>query len=85
LNLPLRKGHFDVLQNCKDSEEEVHLAEKAVSLGLDVAALNKEQVQPGTRYGFGYIGAVHYRCDAHLYPNYLVAQLIDSLKNMGLR
>lgn len=30
------------------------------------------------------LGAVHYRCDAHLYPNKLIAQLITFLKHAGV-
>lgn len=67
-------------------DEEVHLAEKAKSMGLDVEALNKEQVQelePATELDI--LGAVHYRCDAHLYPNQLIKNLLEALPGKGVR
>lgn len=69
----------------KVGEEEVHLAQKAKSLGLDVAALNKSEVQalePGLELDI--LGAVHYRCDAHLYPGKLMPQLMQHLKEKGV-
>ena len=54
-------------------------------MGLDVVALNREEVQslePTTELDV--LGAVHYRCDAHLYPNKLMTQLIQRLKEAGV-
>ena len=64
----------------KSGEEELHLAEKARSLGLNAEALSKEQIQslePDTELDI--LGAVHYHCDGHLYPNKLMEQLIHSI------
>lgn len=80
-----KKGILMYYKSEKTGEEEVHLAEKAKSMGLDVEALNKQQVQilePGTDLDI--LGAIHYRCDAHLYPNKLIPQLIDHLRNAGV-
>ncbi len=80
-----KKGILMYYKTEKFAEEEVHLAEKARSLGLDVEALNKEQVQqlePETELDI--LGAVHYSCDAHLYPNKLIPQLINYLKAAGV-
>ncbi|KYP16382.1 FAD-dependent oxidoreductase [Flavihumibacter sp. CACIAM 22H1] len=68
------------------AEEEIHLAEKARALGLDAVYLNKEEVQqlePTTKLDV--LGAVHYRSDAHLYPNLLMKQLITTLKQRGVQ
>src|SRR6201996_1107631 len=54
----------------KTGEEELHLAEKARSLGLDVVDLTPAEcqaLQPDVKVDIA--GAVHYRCDAHLTPN----------------
>jgi len=67
-------------------EEEIHLGEKAVAMGLDVVPLTKTEVQalePKTELDI--LGAVHYRCDAHLYPNKLIPQLIAYLKAAGVQ
>ena len=63
----------------KVAEEEIHMAEKAQQMGLDVAVLNKaeaQQMEPDI--ALDVLGAVHYRCDAHLYPNKLNQQLIQA-------
>lgn len=80
-----RKGIMMYFRDPHVAEEEVHLAEKAISMGLDVAALSKEQIQqlePGVQLDI--LGGVHYRCDAHLYPNQLIAQMIAVLKRRGV-
>ncbi|RYY31580.1 MAG: FAD-dependent oxidoreductase [Chitinophagaceae bacterium] len=80
-----KKGILMYFKTEKFAEEETHLAHRAVDLGLDVKVLNKEQVQalePG--FELDILGAVHYRCDAHLYPNKLIAQLIAHLKAAGV-
>ncbi|NTS40998.1 FAD-dependent oxidoreductase [Flavisolibacter sp. BT320] len=79
------KGILMYYKSEKVAEEEVHLAEKARAMGLDAAVLNKAEVQalePETELDI--LGAVHYRCDAHLYPNKLLPQLLDSLRNAGV-
>jgi D-amino-acid dehydrogenase len=79
------KGILMYYKTAKVAEEEMHLAQKAKAMGLDVAALNKEEVQalePETELDV--LGAVHYRCDAHLYPNKLIPQLMQSLKAAGV-
>src|SRR5205085_9396079 len=58
----------------------------AQTLGLDVSVLNKEEVEalePDTPLDI--LGAAHYRCDAHLYPNKLMRQLLDHLKSSGVK
>lgn len=79
------KGILMYYKTAKVAEEEIHLAEKARVLGLDTEALSKEQVQnmePETPLDI--LGAVHYRCDSHLYPSNLMSQLISHLISSGV-
>ncbi len=81
-----KKGILMYYKTEKVGEEEVHLGEKAVAMGLDVVPLTKTEVQalePETELDI--LGAVHYRCDAHLYPNKLIPQLIAYLKAAGVQ
>jgi D-amino-acid dehydrogenase len=81
-----KKGILMYYKTDKVGEEEIHLGEKATQMGLDVVALNKaelEDLEPGI--DLDVLGAVHYKCDAHLYPNHLVGQLLDSLKASGVQ
>lgn len=67
-------------------EEELHIAEQARSLGLDVASLSAaeaEQLQPDLKLNV--LGGIHYRCDAHLNPNQLMAALQKYLLKKGVR
>ncbi len=79
-----QKGILMYFKSDKTAAEESHLAEKARSLGLDAELLSKEQVEklePGLKTNIK--GAVHYRCDAHLYPNALMEQLVRSITENG--
>ncbi|MBL7768994.1 MAG: FAD-dependent oxidoreductase [Flavipsychrobacter sp.] len=87
MNLGLgKKGILMYFKTEAVAEEEHHLAEKARAMGLDVVYLNKQEVlhlepeqQPDV------LGAVHYRCDAHLHPNSLMREMINVLKQKGVR
>jgi D-amino-acid dehydrogenase len=64
-------------------DEEKHLAEQATNLGLDAQYLTPDecrQLQPGVEMDI--LGAVHYHCDAHLYPNKLMRGLIKYVENV---
>lgn len=79
------KGILMYYKSGKVGEEEIHLAEKAQSFGLNVEPLSSQQVQelePQTELDI--LGAVHYKCDAHLYPNKLIPQLIAALERSGV-
>ncbi len=81
-----KKGIMMYFKTEKVAEEEIHMAETARSMGLDAVALSKEeaqQLEPSVQLDV--LGAVHYRCDAHLYPNKLNHQLISWLKAKGVR
>lgn len=80
------KGILAFYKTEKAAEEEAHLAEKAISLGLDMAVLNVQEcrdLQPDL--ALDVLGAVHYRCDAHLYPTKLMNGLINYLQNNGVK
>ncbi|MEH3115184.1 NAD(P)/FAD-dependent oxidoreductase [Pedobacter terrae] len=69
----------------KAGEEEAHLAERAIALGLDMAVLTADEcrsLQPDLKLDV--LGAVHYRCDAHLYPTKLMDALLKYLVNNGV-
>jgi len=69
----------------KAGEEEAHLAEKGRELGLDMDVLTAAEcwaLQPELKLDV--LGAVHYRCDAHLYPNRLMAALLKHLETKGV-
>ena len=79
------KGILMLYKTEKAGNEEIHVAKIAQQLGLDVEVLSRNQVQnlePNT--GLDVKGAVHYRCDAHLYPNALITQLTAYLKSRGV-
>ncbi|TCD10516.1 FAD-dependent oxidoreductase [Pedobacter frigidisoli] len=70
----------------KAGEEEAHLAARAIELGLDMAVLSAEQckaLQPDLKLDV--LGAVHYRCDAHLYPAKLMNALLEFLTASGVK
>lgn len=68
------------------AEEEIHLAEKARSMGLDAVALSREEVKAlEPQMDPDVLGAVHYKCDAHIYPNALNRQLVQWLRENGVK
>ncbi|NII82206.1 MULTISPECIES: NAD(P)/FAD-dependent oxidoreductase [unclassified Pedobacter] len=70
----------------KAGEEEAHLATRAIELGLDMAVLTADEcraLQPDLKLDV--LGAVHYRCDAHLYPTKLMNALLKYLLNNGVK
>ncbi|SMD16986.1 NAD(P)/FAD-dependent oxidoreductase [Pedobacter nyackensis] len=69
----------------KAAEEEAHLVKNATALGLDMAVLNAAEckaLQP--KLELDVLGAVHYRCDAHLYPGKLMQTLLSFLEKSGV-
>jgi len=80
------KGLLEVFQTDAGAEKGFHLYEKAQELGLhDTELLNYEQLQalePQTKLNAR--GAVFFRCDAHVYPNKLMTQLIAALEAKGV-
>lgn len=69
----------------KVAEEEARMVQKGRELGLDMAVLSVAEclaLQPNLKINA--LGAVHYRCDAHLYPNILMAALLKYLEKKGV-
>ncbi len=80
------RGILMLFKSEKVAEEEQHLAEKATHLGLDAQYLEPDEcrkLQPDVELDI--LGAVHYHCDAHLYPNKLMPALIKYLENKGVK
>jgi D-amino-acid dehydrogenase len=69
----------------KAGEEEAHLAEQGRKLGLDMELLTIAQckaLQPALELDV--LGAVHYRCDAHLDPQALMTAMLKYLTAKGV-
>jgi D-amino-acid dehydrogenase len=80
------KGLLDLFKteaNAHHGETAVH---EARELGLDARLLNSEEVAamfPGVKMDI--LGAVYYGCDAQVYPNKLMADLVNYLKQKGVQ
>jgi len=80
------KGILMLFKTQKVEDEERHMIEQATNLGLDAQYLSPEQcnkLQPDVEMDI--LGAVHYHCDAHLYPNKLMRELIKYLEGKGVK
>lgn len=80
------KGILMLFKSEKMDEEERHLAKKAISLGLDAQYLTPDEcrkLQPGVEMDI--FGAVHYHCDAHMYPNKLMRGMVKYLEEKGIK
>jgi D-amino-acid dehydrogenase len=81
-----KNGILAFYKTDKAAEEEAHLATKAAELGLDMAVLSVAEckiLQP--KLELDVLGAVHYRCDAHLYPVKLMEALLRYLNKQNVR
>lgn len=79
------RGILMLYKTEKTAEEELHLANQATALGLNVETLNATEVQllePNTRLDV--LGATHYRDDSHLNPNMLIQHLKKQLHTLGV-
>ena len=80
-----KKGMLDFFKTEESAHHGEHLVEASKKLGLDAKLLNKEEVQqmePDVTMDIK--GAVYFECDAHMYPNKLMKDLIAFLKNNGV-
>src|SRR6202012_4608762 len=69
------KGILMLFKTPKFVEEEKPRAKQPTNLGLDAQYLSPDEcrkLQPGVELDI--LGAVHYHCDAHLYPNKLMRE-----------
>ncbi|MCW3087940.1 MAG: D-amino acid dehydrogenase small subunit [Sediminibacterium sp.] len=82
-----QNGLLEIFQTDKGAAHAHHVMEKAHALGLtDTVLLDQQQLQamePQTRING--LGAVLFKCDAHLYPNKLMQQLLADLTQKGVR
>lgn len=80
------KGLLEIFQTDKGGDHAKHVMHRAHELGLtDTVLLDASELQalePQTTIEAK--GAVWFKCDAHLYPNKLMSQLIADLKNKGV-
>lgn len=81
------KGLLEIFQTKAGAEHARYVVEKAHELGLtDTELLDYEALQrlePQAKINA--LGAIFFRCDAHLYPNKLMQQLIAHLEQKGVR
>ncbi len=81
------KGLLEIYQTDAGGEHARHTVQKAHELGLtDTKLLNAEELQalePHTRINGR--GAILFNCDAHCFPNKLMAQLIAYLRKEGVQ
>lgn len=80
-----QKGILAFFKTEKAAEEEMELVEAATALGLDMALLSPAEcraLQPAL--DLDVLGAVHYRCDAHLSPMALMDALQHHLRAGGV-
>lgn len=81
-----RKGLLEYFQTAEKEEHAHHTCQQALDLGLDAAILSREEVQlmePQTKLNIK--GALYFRSDAHVYPNKLMASLLQHLRSAGVR
>jgi D-amino-acid dehydrogenase len=80
------KGLLEIFQTEAAFDHAHHTAQKAHELGLDASIIGYEELQkmePQTNINA--IGALYFKCDAHLYPNKLMKGLIALLQQSGVK
>ncbi|RIV46881.1 NAD(P)/FAD-dependent oxidoreductase [Flagellimonas pelagia] len=80
-----RKGVLMAYSTAKSEHEEHEVAEKAIKLGLDAVLLSKTKlykIQPVLSDKV--LGAVHYKCDAHMTPRQFMEGMKTWLKSKGV-
>lgn len=81
------KGLLEIFKTDKGANKCQELCDKAQALGLiDTVMLTQDQLQqlePQTEINA--LGALYFKCDAHLYPNKLMQQLLQTLEQQGVK
>ncbi len=80
------KGLLEIFQTRPVARHAHHIVEQARELGLEASLLDAaalKQLEPNTRINA--LGAILFKCDAHLYPNKLMAGLLSVLQQSGVR
>jgi len=81
------KGLLEIFQTEANAEHAHHTVEKAHELGLnDTRLLSQAELfalEPQTKLNA--LGAIHFNCDAHCYPNKLMQNLITYVQKNGVQ
>jgi len=80
-----RKGLLMLYKTDAAGEDEMKVADKARHLGLEVALLNKQQLQviePNVKIDAK--GAIHYECDGHMTPTDFMPKMLKYLTEVGV-
>ena len=80
------KGLLEIFQTPPMAEHAKHIVEQAGTLGLEASLLSAaelRQLEPHTKINA--LGAILFKCDAHLYPNKLMHGLLSRLQQNGVR
>ncbi len=82
-----QKGLLEIFKTEKGKEKCATLCNKARALGLtDTVMLDSKQLQElESHTPLDALGALYFKCDAHLYPNQLMQQLLNLLHLKGVR
>lgn len=82
-----QKGLLEIFQTEAAAAHAHHTVEKALALGLEgTRLLNREEMlakEPGVKING--IGAIYFNCDAHCFPNKLMSELLQDLRNKGVK
>ena len=79
------KGMLEIFQTEAVGNHAQHTVQKAKALGLDAELLGiseLQQLEPQTKINA--LGAIFFKCDAHVYPDRLMKVLIHYLKERGV-
>lgn len=80
------KGMLEIFKTEKVAHHAAHTVETGKKLGLDVELLDAkglQQLEPQTTINA--LGAINFKCDAHLYPDKLMASLKKYLPQQGVQ
>jgi D-amino-acid dehydrogenase len=80
------KGLLEVFRTPAAQESATSIVQLGHRLELEVELLDKDQLQqlePGI--AFSALGAIHFKCDAHVYPNRVMANLRAVLQQQGIQ
>ena len=80
------KGLLEIFQTHAVADHAHHTVEKGKALGLDVNLLSYDELQSmEPQIKINALGAIYFKCDAHLYPDKLMKILLDYLKQNGVQ
>lgn len=80
------RGLMEYVQTPEGEHHARHTVEKAHELGLDADYLSAEEIralEPGLEMNI--TGGIRFNCDGHLYPNQLMHNLLQILKEDGVQ